>query len=96
MKNKRNKLNNDTYEVESLGANQYRVGGEVVDLEGFTVMSDEDYARLEELGLDTDDMICPNMWDIGGEDYRFKAALEFAANYSGFDVEQYIANHTEE
>ena len=86
--------------IESKGGNQYLVtiGEEsrMVDLDGFTIMSNEDYSAIEQAGLLQDDMECPataknnKLWD------NFElAALEYAANYSGFDAEEYIANHAE-
>lgn len=81
------------------GGNQYLVklgeDSQIVDLDGYTIMSDEDYEKLEALDLIHDTMWCPSMWDVTGDnDYFFRAALDHAANYSGFDVEQYISENS--
>ena len=81
-------------QVTSMGGNKYHVtigkAEEVIDLDGFTVMSNEDYAEVERAGLTTDDMICPSQWDLKEDGYFFKEALDTAANYSGFSAEEYI------
>jgi hypothetical protein len=88
--------------VNSLGGNQYRVtikwasGEETqnVDLDGYDVISDDDYEAVESAGLLDDYMISPSHWDDCGEtDFYFKAALEYAANYSGFNAEEYISEN---
>lgn len=89
--------NYNSRKVNSKGGNQYDVtiGDETrtVDLDGCTVMSDEDYAEVDAAGLATDDMWSPDMWNLTDEnDYFFRAALEHAANYSGFNSADYIAD----
>lgn len=81
--------------VEKKGGNQYLVTigkkSEIVDLDGYTVMGDDDYNEVEKAGLIQDDMWCPSMWNITGDnDKFFKVALAFAANYSGFIAKKYI------
>lgn len=75
----------------SLGGNQYSVtiGDETrnIDLDGLTVVSDEDYRRLDDAWLDNDTFIAPMHSD--GDMFREEAA-HTAANYSGFDVDAYI------
>lgn len=96
--NTQNKTAGETAQVVSKGGNQYLVtiGEDTknVDLDGMTVMSDEDYNKVEEAGLIQEDtMISPQHWNLAEEDYFFKAALEYAANYSGFQADEYIAEN---
>jgi hypothetical protein len=85
--------------VNSLGGNQYGVTIEgkttTVDLDGFTIMSDEEYKKLDEAEMIEDSMMCPEISEYSGEDPFFRAAVEYAANYSGFIAEEYITNMQE-
>jgi len=86
--------------VSKLGGNQYRVEigkkTEVVDLDGYTIMSNDDYEEIEKAGLVQDTMWCPSIWNVTGDnDKFFKAALEHAANYSGFIASKYIEENQE-
>jgi hypothetical protein len=87
-----------TYTVHPRGGNQYEVISEdtgettVIDLDGMTVMSDEDYDRLEDLGLLRDDMFS---YQHSEGDRAWAAAVEYAVNYSGWDIDAYIAEQEE-
>lgn len=87
----------ENIKIEGKGGNQYEVTllqrTEMVDLDGITVVSDEDYTRLQEAGLDDDTIICPAHAEAVGDEF-FCAAVYHALNYSGFDVDEYILNHS--
>lgn len=82
-------------DVHPLGGNQYGVEydqdgrhiDKVVDLDGLTPVSDEDFEKLEAAGLCDDDFIAPMHAD---DDLAWEFACEEAVNYSGFDVDAYI------
>ena len=78
-----------TKKIEGLGGNQYTIEGskEVYDFDGFTVISNEDYAKLEKTGLVSDGFIAP-MHSDGEKDWEDIA--NYIVNYSGFDVDEYI------
>jgi hypothetical protein len=80
--------------VQRLGGNQYRVtsGDEMrtIDLDGFTVMSDDDYNKLYSLNLVAEDMTSPQHSE---GDEMWEAAVTIVANYSGFNADMYIAEH---
>lgn len=82
-------LNNAT--VEGLGGNQYMVtiGNESkrIDLDGYLVLSDEDFYHLDDLNILRDDMTSPSQSD---GDLFWEAAAINEARYSGFNVDQYI------
>jgi len=82
------------YTVTPVGGNNYRVTcgnrSETVDLDGFDVVTNEDFLRIEEAGLDNDVIIAP--MHSGGDDF-WVAAAEYACNYSGFDVDEYIRDN---
>lgn len=83
-----------------MGGNQYRVDVDGVerdvDLDGFSIITDEDMDALEAAGIDEDHFMCPRDAGLADQDdLHFIAAVEYAANYSGFDVDQYIANSAE-
>lgn len=77
--------------VEARGGNKYKVtiGDKVrtIDLDGFTVVSDDDFELIEQAGLDEDHFISPKHHN---GDLFWKAAAEHAINYSGFDASEYI------
>jgi len=85
-----------TTTVRSLGGNQYEVtiGEETrtIDLDGYTVISDTDWNRIDDAGLDDDTFISPHHDD--GDEFWAAAANE-AANYSGFDVDAFIEENKE-
>jgi len=76
--------------VINLGGNQYEVtiGDEtrIIDMDGITAVSNEDYDRLEEEGL-ADNFYAP-IHSTGDEFWGL--ALQEMLNYSEFDVEEYI------
>lgn len=80
-----------TTTVRSLGGNQYNVDidGDVriIDLDGVTAVSDDDYKKLEEAGLADDNMLAPMH---GEDDAHYVEAMNHVINYSGFDVDAYI------
>lgn len=97
--------------IETKGGNQYNVtiGDETrtIDLDGYTVVSDENEQAMSAAGLDTNNMyggtlMCPAWSESSEIDPFFAAAVEFAANlvefaanYSGFDVAEAIKMHKE-
>lgn len=92
-------------DVTKLGGNQYKVVinlpvTEAVDLDGYTVIKNDDYEKLDEAGLlegdiaDRMNFISPASAEgVDPDDKHFIAAVEYAANYSGFDVDQYISEN---
>jgi len=74
-------------QVTSKGGNQYEVNGELVDMDGYTVVSDEDYAKIEKAGLDGGEFIAPMHSD---GDRNWKLVAEYCVNYSGLDVDEWI------
>ena len=82
--------------IESKGGNQYKVTfkaeSKIIDLDGYTMMSDDDYNMIQEAGLIQDEMMSPQFHE---GDLFWLAAAKNAANYSGFDVEEYIAENQE-
>lgn len=89
--------NHENLQVRSLGGNQHRVTcrecEEVrdIDLDGLDYVSNEDYDRMEEAGLDMELYLSPQH-DVDG-DVFWLAAMEEQINYSGIDVEQLIREH---
>ena len=80
--------------VSSRGGNQYEVtiGDEirVIDLDGYTIITDDDRALMEAAGLDVDNMdhgtmVSPDMGIDDGDEF-FAAAVDHCANYSGFNA----------
>ena len=61
-----------------------------VDLDGMTIISNEDYDRLESLNMLHEDMFAPKHSE--GDEF-WLAAVESLVNYSDFDVDQYIADY---
>ena len=92
LNNKKNRMKE--YTVRSIGRNQYEVTRgddvETVDLDGFTVVSIEDFALLEAAGLDSDAFITP---EHSGGDKFWQAAAEYATDNSGFDMDEYISEN---
>jgi hypothetical protein len=97
----------DSAKVESTGGNQYAVtmtgpkGEEEirsVDMDGIDIVSDEDYQKLVNAGLDADYMFTVDQYseDLGDEEYQNianQATANFVLNYSGFDVDDFIKNN---
>jgi hypothetical protein len=84
-------------EVTPKGGNQYLVTignrAELVDLDGYTIIRDEDFDKLEKAGLLEDTMWCPKLaQELEKSDKFFCAAIDHCANYSGFNVDDYIAD----
>ncbi|GEM_PF-6695288 len=84
-------------QVRKQGGNQYLVTclschtAKVIDLDGFTIMSDKDRAELASARCEMDDSMSPDIaLDSDGDDLHFLAAVKHAANYSGFDAKKYI------
>jgi len=77
-----------------LGGGSYRVTHgnrtETVDLDGLDVVTNEDFMKIEKAGLDNDTIIAP--MHSAGDDF-WEAAAEYACNYSGFDVDEYIQDN---
>lgn len=79
--------------VEKMGGNQYCVSceecnkTETIDLDGLTIVSDSNYEKIEDAGIDITTFIAPMHAD--GDPY-WEAAANHALNYSGFDVEEYL------
>ncbi len=87
-----------TATIQKLGGNQYKVTIEEqtqkIDLDGYTIMSNEDFAKIKEAGFLGDDMWCPSLaQELFSEDQFFCEAIKFVANYSGFDAERYIQDN---
>jgi hypothetical protein len=82
--------------VEGKGGNQYQVTikgkMEMVDLDGLTIVSNEDYDKLEEeLGeASLETFISPQHY--AGDIYWLAAVTE-VLRYSGFDVDSYISEN---
>ena len=81
--------------VIRLGGNQYAVtiddNTENVDLDGNTIVSDDDYTTLENAGMNMDVFLSPQHSE--GDAYWYLAAKD-KVNYSGFDADSYISNHS--
>lgn len=80
--------------IEDMGGNQYRVTIDGytrwVDLDGVTIVTNEDYDQLEATGLDDDTFLAPKHSD---DDVFWTAAAEHVANRSEFDVNRYISEN---
>ena len=81
--------------VIRLGGNQYAVtiddNTKNVDLDGNTIVSDDDYTTLENAGMDMDKFLSPQHSE--GDAFWYLAA-KCAANYTGFDVESHIYSNS--
>lgn len=75
--------------ITHLGGNIYQVNEgtaeTIVDLDGFTCVTDDDYEELEERGIDTSLFIAPMHCDEEEE----KQAVEYAARRTAFDISTY-------
>jgi len=78
--------------VTSIGGNEYEVTigdvTQVVDLDGFTPISDDDYTAIDTVVDDMDDSFIAPMHSDG--DKFFLAALEYVISYTQFDVDEYL------
>ena len=89
-------MNSDTKNatVTDKGGNQYAVqlGSTItVDLDGFTIMSNEDYKLVDQHNALQDTMECPQSAKDSGLYNRHElAAIDHAANCSGFIAQEYI------
>lgn len=81
--------------IDKLGGHQYKVTigeeTEIVDLDGYTIMSDEDYKMIEDAGLLDINMVSPSTYNFSGTATKCELeAIAYAANYTGFDAKRYI------
>jgi hypothetical protein len=88
-------MNNINSKVISKGGSKYEVtigdDTQLINLEGTTVMSDEDFEKIEQAGLLLDEMECPKAARFS-ELYtpHTLAALDYVANHSDFNADNYI------
>lgn len=82
--------------IQSLIGNKHKVTIEwvtkIIDLDGMTVISNEDYELLADAWLDRDDRLIAPMhsdWDEHRE-----AAAEQVSHYNWFDIKKYIAENS--
>jgi hypothetical protein len=84
--------------IQPKGGNQYLVTinnhSKIVDMDGFTIITNSNRDKLELAGLLADDMISPSMGlEVDRDDAHGFEALNYAANYTGFDADKYIAEN---
>jgi len=77
--------------IKPMGGNQYQVtiGNEsrIVDLDGFTVVTDEVSDAMDVAGMDTDLIMSPQYANPEGDDPFFEAAVKYVANFSPYSVD---------
>ena len=84
--------------ITSLGGNQYKVTiknkTKVIDMDGITIISDENMDKLENAGLSTDGFFTPDMWADNSEHPEHDLVIaQHILNYSGFDVDEWLKNN---
>lgn len=91
------------HDVEGLGGNKYKVTigqrSQIIDLDGFTILSDEEMEKLESSGLgwvDEMEIWCPRDAELVEPDPFFAAAISHVANYTGLTAADLIANRQED
>ena len=94
--------------VKSQGSNQYLVSignvSHVIDLDGYTFCTDDDWSKLESAGCDPTNMyggtlvspqVAEEMASTDDDGDWWLAAVNEAVNYSGFDVDEAIKTEKE-
>lgn len=85
-------------DITPLGGNKYLAKwgdkdeqSELIDMDGVTIVSDDDLEKLEKAGLDNDTFLSPKN---GCGDEIWEAVAQYVVNYSGLDVDEYIEENS--